>query len=315
MGLRLTVALGLGAALGGAVVFIACGIDEGGVVAPPTPQGEGGPDVNIDTSLPPACGDAAACLPTVPSGWQITGLLSSPMASCPANFNQADQIKDLSATGCQCACTDQGDASCGGSIVTYTNQGALTCTDKDAGVLPGDGGCVANNGGGLNNASVGASTPPLQGIKCASIRTADAGFDSVPVRLCEPTCQADFCGQLQAASATPCIVSPGDVQCPAGFSQRTLIATSASVACASCPQCAGPSATCTGTVSFYGDNQCSNLGYSVVADGKCHGQSGNDAWQSLSETTTLPSSPHCAAQANDPGGDAGPIGAKTLCCR
>jgi hypothetical protein len=314
MGLRTTLALGLGAALGAAGVFIACGIDEGGVGVPPA-SSEGGPDVQIDTNLPPACGDAAGCLSNVPAGWQITGLLPDPKSMCPTNFNTADQIKDLSATGCQCACADQGTASCGSSILTFTNGSSTGCTTKDAGAFADDGGCVVVSSGGLNGASVGASAPALQGVTCAPVRTADAGFDSVPVRLCEPTCQADFCGQLKQGGATACIInSTGDVPCPSGYTQKTVVATSASVACAACPQCAGPSATCTGTVSLYSDNNCMNSNFSIAEDGKCHNQSGNDAWQSLTDTKALPASPYCAAQANDPGGDAGPIGAKTLCC-
>lgn len=315
MGLRTTLALGLGAALGAAVVFIACGIDEGGVVGPPA-SSEGGPDVQIDTNLPPACGDAAACLTNVPAGWQITGLLPDPKSFCPTNFNTADQIKDLSASGCACTCTAAGTPSCGGSIVTYKdNGGASDCTGRDAGMIVGDGGCIPISSGGQSNVWVGATAPPLQGITCTPTRTGTATVDSVPVRLCEPTCQADFCGQLTAAGATACIInSTGDVPCPAGYKQRTVVATSGNVACAPCNGCSPPAASCTGTVSLWGSATCSGAHYTAVADGTCKaGPSGPGDFGSLSEQTTAPGSP-CNVQANDPGGDAGPVGAKTLCC-
>jgi hypothetical protein len=148
------------------------------------------------------------------------------------------------------------------------------------------------------------------------MRLGDAGVDSVPVRLCAPTCKADFCGEL--GTATACIVTGGDVACPTGFNQRTLVASGAAATCGTCA-CAAPTAKCTGTVHVdeFGSG-CGTDKWDMPADGTCNpgpsNTSGtNSSYGSVWETTALPKTPYCASQ-TDPGGDAGPVGVKTLCC-
>ena len=65
-----------------------------------------------------------------------------------------------------------------------------------------------------------------------------------------------------------CIAQQGDVACPAGFGNKTLVGTGANAKCDVCPDCKAD-VQCTGTLSFFTNQQCTSGQIDMTADSQC----------------------------------------------
>lgn len=275
----------------------------------------GAKDVNVDTALPPSCGDAAACLPAVPTGWQITGLIANAATSCPTGFEPTDLISQVGAPSCTCSCTDKGTAACGDIQFSYTTDNGCAGATTVPGVAS-DGGCVAASAMG-SNLYFKFDQPALTGVTCDGVRVGDGGVSSSPTRLCAPSCMADFCGASAMGKVKACIVHDQDTACPAGFPNRTTLATTVDPSCASCAGCTNPMGSCTGTIDFFNNTTCAPAAaYTMNLSSTCtkSPKGGDDRFGSVQVNATPPTGPFCGGSPTDPGGDAGLVGIKTVCC-
>lgn len=332
MRLRFGVTVGLvGSALAG-LIALACGIEEGGVVDALEGGADGGADggnifgdgsadvirpkdAAIDTNLPPSCGDAAACLPPVPTGWQILTVLPDPDAGCPQNFNQADLQGNptLDPSACACACTETADAGCPTSVaLNYNNVVGCFANGQTTVVL--DAGCTAISDG-KKDWFFGVKTTAATGINCsAPAKIGSQTGAGTTMRVCQPTCNADFCGSAVNGTRA-CIMTTDDVPCPAQFPVKSLVGSALDFVCNACPACTPKAATCAVSVQMHGQSDCTDGNqFSVSTNGVCNKWGGTQSWKGINTTITPPAGPFCAYTASDPGGDAGFVGPRTICC-
>ncbi len=324
MRLRFGVTVGLfGSALAG-VIAIACGIEEGGVVDAVDGSSNldvlqpvdaiGSKDVSaVDTYLPPSCGDAAGCLPPVPAGWQILTVLPDPDASCPQNFNQADLQTDpqLDLGACACACADMSDAGCGGPV-TLTNSPNGLCWGGGSTQTALAAGCTVT--GGANPNQYLAYDAGAPSIACGQpTPTGSKNGSSTTLRVCQPTCGGDFCGSIVNGTKA-CIFTNGDVPCVASFGVKTLVGSAVDYQCLACPACTPKAASCTVAVTLYDNSDCTKKSVSFTVKPACIKWLASDQWKSAAVAITPPSGPFCSYATVDPGGDAGFVGPRTVCC-
>jgi hypothetical protein len=330
MRLRFGVTLGLVCSGFAGAIAVACGIEEGGVVETAdgsvtpdviTPQYDGGgpKDVlGVDTYLPPSCGDAAACLPPVPAGWQILTVLPDPDASCPANFNQADlqTAPKFDPGACGCACADTSDAGCPTNVtLDYRDKQNCHTTPSVSVVL--DAGCTVQ-ADSKNNEWFGVKPVAATGLSCGQPTKTGSGTGTpLALRVCQPTCSADYCGSI-VNGAKGCIMANDDVPCPAQYTQKSLVGSAVDFVCNACPTCTAKSANCTVTVDLHGQSDCNDSSqFSVnTANVNCNQwMKSPGAWSAIATTITPPAGPFCSYTTVDPGGDAGFVGARTICCK
>jgi hypothetical protein len=333
MRLRSGIGFALGALSSLALIAIACGIEEGGVVDGVNSEG-GGPDTStitdgaapikdvvvVDTYLPPSCGDAAGCLPPVPAGWQILSLLADPDAGCPQAFNQADlQTNPVFDPGaCGCSCADQSDAGCPQQVtLDYTAKSAFCYVNPTTVTL--DAGCTAIGANNIDNPGFGIKQIPVTGLACgAPQQTGSQNGKVTPVRVCQPTCAADYCGSLTGGTKG-CVMFNGDAPaCPTGYATKLTVGNQIDFFCNGCPGCtAKANLNCTVTSDLHQAGDCNdNSAFSIPTNGSCKQWLGNNKnWGSVSMTITPPAGPFCSYSTVDPGGDAGYQGTRTICCK
>lgn len=309
------------------VFGVACALNDGGQELVPVTGGDGGGDVVVtgdsggkdqnvgDQNLPPSCGDPKACLGTVSAPWQFVALANMPTAACPPSFTTLDLARDFapSVDACLCACTSTG-GNCGPSAYSEGNDG--TCTQHvDAG--GGDpSACTALSHKDGNITKVQITQSALTAVTCGSMRVGDAGVASVPVRVCEPTCDAgDFCGAASTVGMA-CLIADGDIPCPTGRTYgRTILGTTATTTCNACGTCTQTATSCDATMSFYGTIGCTGTADNTyAADGTCQDGPGTNSWQASKLNATPPPQACGSSSSPDPGGKSAPTAPKTLCC-
>jgi hypothetical protein len=229
------------------------------------PDGGSGSDGGGGGDGPASC-DMARC-PSIPDGFQPVRLAQS-KSSCPAGWSESDVVSQPTAGdgACSCACNVTNPTCDTGTITrTLDNTSTPTCGSAGASFLANQGGCSPTNLGiGYPHYQVNA--PPPSGGSC----TWDAHVDtskvaSSPAVLCSPpaSCQGAIC------DGPVCVSHDGDVDCPAPFSNKTLVGTSATADCGACPASCTIDAKCTGTLKFFTDQQCSQGEVDFTADGTC----------------------------------------------
>ncbi len=310
-----------------------------------TDEGDAGP-----TSVPDAIADVAAdadaapgsptsdaseaaaapvcqgtCAPPVPQGW--TGPLelysgAAPAPTCPTGTAQ-DYKGNAGLQGnpaeCTCACAATG-VQCTVPVVMFTTadckvsegvcntfQVGSTCVDMSACNPEVASAYPVTATGGTCTASVVTTVPPAtwQGQVLSCLPTPVGSCSS---GVCVPAMPAAF-------SSGYCIRQVGDVACPAGdYSHKSSSYGSMTDnrACGACTCGAISGATCTATVSEYGESACVTPAVgSISAPTACQGLTVITA---AMKVTSQQVTGGCAAGAATPSGSAVPAQPTTFCC-
>ncbi len=295
--------------------------DGGGVRADDAPSAEAAAmDATENGPSPDDAGPAGPCVAAVPAGWTIVAYEGA-RASCPAGFGGAhDEYSGGTTTPAACPCTCQittapdcttgtestsfgvAGATCPAAGASFPVKGA-TCTP-----LPQPGSLAQNfaaepvafSGGACSGAAAGVSAGVTkQGVRYCDVSSANA--ESV----CEGTAPAGFAA---------CVVSPGDVACPAGspFGKKTLVADDEVLACSACKTCTVTGTCASATVTFYSDPQCTQAVAELPADGGCVPSNASGKMVAAVEYAAEADA-SCAASGSV--ASVSPEGPRTLCCR
>jgi hypothetical protein len=157
--------------------------------------------------------------------------------------------------------------------------------------------------------------PPLvSGGQCASTgqTTGNVSYSSHD-RACAAdsvTCVGARCTVTAPAPYAVCVAKSGSQSCPgAPFTQQHVVGTIATLTCTL-------SATCTGTMKLFTDNQCKNGELDLPADGLCHatGAPASISYHSYTYMGSAPAGVACAATGTSTAQDVTLAGEQTVCC-
>jgi hypothetical protein len=109
-----------------------------------------------------------------------------------------------------------------------------------------------------------------------------------------------------------CVTRPGDLDCPAPYSDKTLLHTGSddTRGCADCSCGAAVVASCGGTVRIYGDTVCDG----AIADLPADGSSCVVVSEPAIAVTYIPNG-LCPPSGGGATGEVKPIGPVTVCCK
>jgi hypothetical protein len=292
----------------------------------------------------PDCDAGFVCVPPLPDGWLGVGWLQpSTDTPCPdllpvvRDVYVAEQLQ-VPATSCECTCAPPSPSaiSCVATTTCYSDTSCtlannlqsqdvpMSCVpiDLDAGA-GGGGSCRANNPVAVSGAAqCTPSTPtvpaPINWQPAArACLQSDPGLCSGPARACVP--------RLPGHELGPCVYHGGDVDCPAGFSDKRPVHNDHvddSRTCGDCTcedpvgaTCGCPSGSCYVEVHG-GQSDCTSASFDVVAPTACvtltHGSSNLNHAELVGATVTSPGS--CVAKSPSFTGEAVPDQPVTVCC-
>jgi hypothetical protein len=275
--------------------------------------GGGGGDGGGGDAAPDGAGCDFARCPSVPDGFTFVRL-GDGKAGCPSGWSGTDVVWNPSASdgACTCACAVGTQPSCdtGDIVRSYDQTSTPTCNVPGQLLQANQGGCSSTGVGlDLNRAHYQVDPAPASGGACTYTAQVDTSkIAASPGSLCAPpsSCPGAAC------DGNACIAHDGDVACPAGFSTKTLVGTSATADCSDCGACA-VSGVCTGKMKFFTDTQCTQGEADFTADGVCKANTVSSAsyFYSYSYTGSLASAT-CAPATST--ATARLDGQKTVCC-
>jgi hypothetical protein len=313
------------ACVGGAVAFVACGIDESGLAG-----ADGGMDALLndaggdvpDIGIPPTCStiDASCLDASVPDGWSLVGIATNPSTPCPTpDFSPVNGLltnPQLTSGSCSCAgCMTSGSYTCSGSAQVL--EGSSGCSGFDASIAPYA--CVISTENGSSaNASI-VPPSPSGSAGCVNNPNGTGVVNTDPVGACLPNkCQSDYCG-LGSQGFDTCIITDGMRTCPPGFTLKEIAGAATTSSCAGCP-CNLGAPSCSGVIQVFSNGDCgddagmsaSDYVDTIASDAGCV-HTGNYA--SVVYLPNPPPMPTCSPTvAFDVTGDAGLLSPKTICC-
>ena len=233
-------------------------------------------DARTDAGAANCPGSGGACKAgDVPQGWSLVAYARSGQPACPADFGAAEDVVADATVGqqaCSCSCNKAQDPDCqtGPSVLSGVGQ---SC-NVNAGTYNFSAGKCAALGGTVDDFDKATTIAPSGGVCNIQAVPNDAAIKADAARFCavSATCQPAACGGYAPAGFKSCIVSDGDVACPAGspFSAKHTASKQAHVACAGCGQACTFQGKCDQPkLSFFYDSACAQLIATIPADGSC----------------------------------------------
>jgi hypothetical protein len=261
-------ALVVGGLFAGACAAVA-GLDNKYSLEPTSSDG-GAMDGGADAKPPPSCsGDPGACADEVPPNWKRVGYAPSREIPCPSGFLQTDVQADptVGADTCACgSCQITTPPSCaGGPIATFYDNGSGMCEETGLVLQGPPPDCIEFQGGTtaeLTTYFKGTPAPPSGGACSLTAAPDNAKVAWTEGRLCLPeteSCELDLCAG-QGAFAE-CIMTFDQSDCPEAFPQKHAVGDASDIECGACDCIVQGS--CTGTIEFYTNGQCTQ-GLNVV---------------------------------------------------
>jgi hypothetical protein len=256
-----------------AVIVAACG---GAEDTPLLDSGSGGDGSSgsdgglVDTKPVDTGTNCEATCATIPQGFRPVRPIDA-KGTCPSGWVSADGVTNpiAASDACSCACniTQNPDCTTGKIFRAFDDTTSPSC-GTTATTLIANGTNCTQVGGSIffTHLHYLADPPPPSGGTCQYDAQVDkAKLSGTPARLCAPpqACQGAICD-----GGAVCIAGDGDQACPASFPTKTLVGDAPTAACSACGACT-PAATCTGTISFFSDTQCTMGKVDVVADAVC----------------------------------------------
>lgn len=235
-----------------------------------TGDGGGTSDVIMTPDMGGGNCDVSKCA-TIPSGFHAVRLNDGNTA-CPGSWTSTSVVTSpVAADGaCTCQCNVTQDPGCGsGQIFRFLDDTTSpTCGTQATTFTANNGGCSQIGAQLLlNHAHYEVDAPPAAGGACQYDAKLDQGkVSGTPALVCQPpaTCVGAICD-----GGAVCVASDGDVDCPSGFPTKTLVGGSATATCGACGATCLATGTCTGTISFFTDQQCTLGKVDFTADGQC----------------------------------------------
>ncbi len=279
-----------------------------------TPSGEGGPDGGPD----------AAC-PAPPTGWTFALLEDvADGGACPAGWTVQDGFTQptFGVGACQCSCTVTQAPDCNAGTLSPRMGGTnTTCTQPWFSVAVQGTACSPITGGPTSTLPGNVATSPLpaQGGACTGSPQMDPSqLSASSVRYCAAMPSGDSVCDPPGPGFSACIMSPGEVACPAGtpFVNAHVVAAQVSLACAACSACSVTGTCSNAAFTTYGDTACTINLVGFAANGAC-----NDIGLPLAPGTTVGAVAYRAslAQSSCTAGTSTPsaqlANAVTLCCQ
>lgn len=323
-----------GAAAGGAA---GGGGGMGGDATGGATTGGGGKSETTTTDSQPPCSPGHQCAPSPPAGWQYVRLLTlsygdASVTPCPYGADPLVYYKDKGSSACKaCNCKWLGAQCSEPEVSCY--YGSASCGGAATfSLIPPGSSCVTNASIPLNGGQV-ASCQITKSPQVVSQGTCNAGGSTLvdpalwktEVRTCPApaapaagecagTCVADGAGSF---GGPLCLKRHGDLACPAGWSSKTVVYTSAddTRGCTSCG-CGMPTTSCSmGVYNVFPGDGCAGAGALSFAEGTCKsvGSAFSDATRSIKPPiVTAGSTSTCFG--GSPTGSLTPIDPWTLCC-
>ena len=285
-------------------------VGQGGSTTTAGTTGSAGTTLTGPCQTPPG-----GCVQSLPSGWTLAAYENNHNQACPAAFATHDVVSNPMAAGgaCSCGCAVNPTPSCTkGPLATF--YGDNKCDTSGASLDVNGSGCTSL-GGTASLANFFSATPVPLDIGCSvSINSDSSKITATADRICDAStaCEEDVCKGMVGPGFKACVYSLGDVMCPAGWGNRTVVGDEPSFACGACGSCVA-TASCTGeTIKLYADSQCLVQVASLDASGKCVQPNANSA--SAFKYTANVTNPKCEVM----GGSMATVGVtnpRTVCCK
>ncbi len=281
------------------------------------------PEAQPDSPPPSKCAaDAGACVaPDVPAGWSPVASTNDTKTPCPMDFGVADdELADplVGANACSCSCAKTQDPDCETGTSSWSGVGS-SCSGFAPYAITFSGGKCRVIGGTADDYDKFTTIPPSGGACNVTAVPSNGAITGTQVRLCpaDAACSAAACGGYAPAGFTACIVSDGDVACPASsvFSVKHIVVNNPTVQCSDCGTGCTFQGSCTNPqLAFHSNQTCTALIVSIPADGACDATSHANAVIGGMIYTATPSFTGCTATGISTGSiDTNTM--RTLCCR
>jgi hypothetical protein len=280
-----------------------------------------------DWTVPPRC----QCTAAAPAGWSgPVALLSQPGAEPPScegfgtavYAGNADLVAEPATCGCSCGALD---ASCPGATVdlfAYTMDpcgfSGTACHLFGHTVMAGE--CASIDAVACGTEwGINVVTPAAAVGSCPPAPTADVPAWSWGTAVAACQAETSTCSggeQCVPAGGASCIYHADEVDCPDGpYGERRLVYAGVDDqrGCTACT-CAPDDTDCSGTITTYGDSQCSTNGQSFPAPlTSC---TNVDAAMQVIYLAyqAMPVGTSCTPSSSDPVGVATAQQASTFCC-
>ncbi len=259
--------------------LVACGgadsVELFGPGGNPPGQDAAAVDGSADTSPtfdsgPGAC-DLSKCAIIVPQDFRLVTASNNRAVACPAGWKSTDVVSDpVAGSACSCACNVTGQPDCTGGDVQRLRDGLNQCGQAATTLtVTGNGACDPFNNFtiALQSQHYETIAPKAKGGACQFDAKPDpTKVKTVDGRLCEPptSCQGEICKMAQV-----CVAHAGDVDCPADYPNKRLVGSDVTVECSSCSGGCNLKSECTGTLSLYNDQNCTQGKTDFTADSTC----------------------------------------------
>jgi hypothetical protein len=270
-----------------------------------SPEGAPATDAPI---LVDAGGDAcAACTLVPPAGWSLVAFAVATTVGCPAGFTTMDVVEGPEGGTCSCgACQITTSPACATENFTSTVGTGMGCDDAGAGFQTTGTSCAMVPG--TLPGSIAIAGAQVAGL-CASSAVPDAStVTSQSDRICVPPQSCLACNPGLSTDFEACIMTANSVPCPAGTSQMHVVSPSYALQCTVC-SCA-ITGTCSGTLTFFSNPDCSGASSTLLTNGICAQTSGNGfgSYAFDGGLTTMSCSPGTSTAAF------APTSLMTVCC-
>jgi hypothetical protein len=125
-------------------------------------------------------------------------------------------------------------------------------------------------------------------------------------------CREEVCNGATPPGFSACVAIDGEVSCPPGWGNRTLIGESASLSCSSCT-CQATATCSAGRINFYSDGSCNTLRIAFDVNGTCQATNGGGSIAAFTYSATVDGA-ECTANGSRTA-SVGLASPRTVCCK
>lgn len=296
----------------------------------PDSSPDSAPDAPVDAPPDATCSITNGCV-VVPAGWSLVAIdTAQPTAACPTGFANAAPVDvvespNVGANACACqACSISTPPDCNaGAVKVFYDLGGMQCGAAGVPAQNDNNPAGACNSdmyqGSYANLDLKYVPPAATGAACAApaVQQKQNVTYGSHARTCAPDsaaaagCNGNECTPSLASPFSACIAMSGNQTCPAPMTVKHLVGTDVSYTCSACP--CTVSATCSGTMSLYEDNNCTMGLHPIAADGQCHPSGTNKMFRSYKYAGTA-SNVSCSAGNVPAPQNVALVGQETICC-
>ncbi len=237
---------------------------------PPNGTNDGGKvDSGIETGPIPDGSNCGACGAPAPPGFHYVRYAEDRNGACPSGTTTIDVVSNLSdSVACKCTCTANTPDCSLGNLTRSSDfdPNNATCNQTGTTLTASAPNCTPFNNFTIQLGNhIKVNPPVIQGTCTTEAKPDLSGIKATQGRVCDAPAE---CSGIVCGGPKKCIAQQGDVACPAGFGNKTLVGTGANAKCEACPDCKAD-VQCTGTLSFFTNQQCTTGQIDMTADSQC----------------------------------------------